>query len=88
MFLKVIYFLTDEERLFGVVEGTEVNEDLATSDHYQMWEEFASVAINLLEKMETFLDSLDSHESLEVINQQQNLGHLTFNHASSEYEVI
>jgi hypothetical protein len=43
--------------LFGVVEGTEVNEELATSEHYQLWEEFAGVATNLLEKMESFLDA-------------------------------
>jgi len=43
--------------LFGVVEGTEVSEELATSEHYQLWEEFAGVATNLLEKMESFLDA-------------------------------
>jgi hypothetical protein len=48
--------LTDEERLFGIAEGTEVNEELATSEHYQLWEEFAGVATNLLEKMESFMD--------------------------------
>ncbi|KAJ9581373.1 hypothetical protein L9F63_023449 [Diploptera punctata] len=78
----------DEERLFGVVEGSEVNEDLVSSEHYQMWEEFAGVAINLLEKMETFLDSLDSYESLEIINEPQNFGHLSFNHPASDYQVL
>jgi hypothetical protein len=43
--------------LFGVAEGAEVNEELATSEHYQLWEEFAGVATNLLEKMESFLDA-------------------------------
>lgn len=43
--------------MFGVVEGTEVNEELATSEYYQLWEEFAGVATNLLEKMESFLDA-------------------------------
>ncbi|PSN42597.1 hypothetical protein C0J52_08697 [Blattella germanica] len=80
----------DEERLFGVVEGTEVNEALATSEHYQMWEEFAGVATNLLEKMETFLDSLDSLEPLETLelaSEQQSLGqHLAFAHPESEYQ--
>lgn len=73
-------YIADEERLFGVVEGTEVNEALATSEHYQMWEEFAGVATNLLEKIETFLDSLDSPEQLEhmeplLIDGHQSLGH-------------
>jgi hypothetical protein len=43
--------------LFGVLEGTEVDEELATSENYQLWEEFAGVATNLLEKMESFLDA-------------------------------
>ena len=34
-----------------------MNEELATSEHYQLWEEFAGVATNLLEKMESFLDA-------------------------------
>lgn len=69
-------YIADEERLFGVVEGTDVNEALATSEHYQMWEEFAGVATNLLEKMETFLDSLDSPEQLEpLLSDHQSLGH-------------
>jgi hypothetical protein len=73
-------YIADEERLFGVVEGTDVSEALATSEHYQMWEEFAGVATNLLEKIETFLDSLDSPEQLEhlkplLIGDHQPLGH-------------
>lgn len=57
-----------------------MNEALATSEHYQMWEEFAGVATNLLEKMETFLDSLDSPEQLEHaepvrVGDDQSLGH-------------
>jgi hypothetical protein len=62
------------------VEGTDVNEALATSEHYQMWEEFAAVATNLLEKIETFLDSLESPEQLEhmkplLAGDHQSLGH-------------
>ncbi|PNF40949.1 hypothetical protein B7P43_G08853 [Cryptotermes secundus] len=77
--LGILVDFLDEERLFGVVEGTDVNEALATSEYYQMWEEFAGVATNLLEKMETFLDSLDSPEQLEhmepLLSDHQSLGH-------------
>ena len=36
-----------------------MNEELATSEHYQLWEEFAGVATNLLEKMESSLDAAE-----------------------------
>jgi hypothetical protein len=86
--------VTDEERLFGVVEGTEVNESLATSEHYQMWEEFAGVATNLLEKMEIFLDSLDLLEPLEhmeplLISDHHALGQqMSFRKSDSQYHIL
>ena len=52
------FFLLDEEHLFGVSEGSEVPEAIASSGEYQSWEQFATVATNLLEKIEQFLESL------------------------------
>lgn len=40
-----------------MAEDTEVPEAVADSPAYQLWEEFAAVATNLLERLETFLDS-------------------------------
>lgn len=80
--------------MFGVVEGTEVNDALAASGHYQMWEEFAGVATNLLEKMEIFLDSLDSLEPLEHmeplhISDHQALGQqISFTHPETQYHIL
>jgi hypothetical protein len=90
----VLMHVTDEERLFGVVEGTEVDETLATSEHYQMWEEFAGVATNLLEKMETFLDSLDSLEPLGhmeplLISDHQAVGEqMCSTHPEPQYHIL
>jgi hypothetical protein len=92
--LPYSYCITDEERLFGVVEGTEVNEALAASGHYQMWEEFAGVATNLLEKMEIFLDSLDLLEPLEnmeplLITDHEALGQqMSFAHPDTQYHIL
>ncbi|XP_021923025.1 armadillo repeat-containing protein 2 isoform X2 [Zootermopsis nevadensis] len=92
--LAILVDFLDEERLFGVVEGTEVNEALAASGHYQMWEEFAGVATNLLEKMEIFLDSLDSLESLEhmeplLISDHQALGQqISFTHPDTQIHIL
>lgn len=54
---------SDEERLFGVTETT--NEQLFVSHEYTVWEEFANVATNLLEKIEYFLDALEISEKEE-----------------------
>ncbi|XP_059471767.1 armadillo repeat-containing protein 2 [Neocloeon triangulifer] len=48
--------MLDEEKLFGVEEGQEVPEHVAKTFEYQMWDEFASVATNLLERLESFID--------------------------------
>ncbi|XP_030747859.1 armadillo repeat-containing protein 2 isoform X2 [Sitophilus oryzae] len=48
----------DEEKLFGVDENIEEVEVYVTQE-YLMWEEFANVATNLLEKIEYFLDTFD-----------------------------
>ncbi|KAF7271472.1 hypothetical protein GWI33_015641 [Rhynchophorus ferrugineus] len=48
----------DEEKLFGVDENTDEMEIYVTQE-YIMWEEFANVATNLLEKIEYFLDTFD-----------------------------
>lgn len=65
------YYFTDEERLFGI---TDVSEDLEvySTPEYIIWEEFANVATNLLEKIENFLDTLEQLE-LESCSKADNL---------------
>ncbi|XP_057664414.1 armadillo repeat-containing protein 2 [Diorhabda carinulata] len=48
----------DEEKIFGIEEHTEDMNVFVTQD-YLIWEEFANVATNLLEKIEFFLDTFD-----------------------------
>ncbi|XP_066138168.1 armadillo repeat-containing protein 2 isoform X2 [Euwallacea fornicatus] len=48
----------DEEKLFGINETTGDTEIFVTQE-YLIWEEFANVATNLLEKIEYFLDTFD-----------------------------
>ncbi|XP_066248328.1 armadillo repeat-containing protein 2 isoform X2 [Euwallacea similis] len=48
----------DEEKLFGINETTGDMEMFVTQE-YLIWEEFANVATNLLEKIEYFLDTFD-----------------------------
>lgn len=51
----------DEEKLFGIIEGEE-NIDIYSSQEYVLWDEFANVATNLLEKIECFLDNMEPLE--------------------------
>lgn len=50
--------IVDEEKLFGIEENTE-DTDVYVTQEYLIWEEFANVATNLLEKVEYFLDTFD-----------------------------
>ncbi|KYB28497.1 armadillo repeat-containing protein 2 isoform X2 [Tribolium castaneum] len=56
--LVILADYLDEEKLFGITEGSEDTEVYVTQE-YLIWEEFASVATNLLEKIEYFLDTFD-----------------------------
>lgn len=59
-----ILFFADEERLFGIVEDGEIDESITERKDYQLWEDFAGVATNLLEKIEQYLESIDAiHEN-------------------------
>lgn len=58
--LKHSQLISDEHRLFGVVEDEEMDESVANSPEYQQWEHFAGVATNLLEKIEQYLESLQA----------------------------
>lgn len=51
----------DEEKLFGIEENIE-DIDIYVTQEYLIWEEFANVATNLLEKIEYFLDTFDQHK--------------------------
>lgn len=53
-----VYCFLDEEKLFGIEEHMEDTEIYVTQE-YLIWEEFANVATNLLEKIEYFLDTFD-----------------------------
>lgn len=54
----MLCFFIDEEKLFGIDENTE-DADIYITQEYLIWEEFANVATNLLEKIEYFLDTFD-----------------------------
>ncbi|CAH1402753.1 unnamed protein product [Nezara viridula] len=56
--LTVLVDLLDEEKLFGIVEGSEAPDYITESCEYRLWEQFANVATNLLEKIEQYLESL------------------------------
>lgn len=56
----IFVFSIDEERLFGIQEGEDVDEVTANSQEYQQWEQFAEVATNLLEKIEKYLETLQA----------------------------
>lgn len=53
----MIFFAADDEKLFGVTEDSD--EDIYVTQDYLIWEEFAGVATNLLEKIEYFLETFD-----------------------------
>lgn len=55
------FLITDEEKLFGIT-GSQENIGILNSQEYLTWDEFANVATNLLEKIETFLDNIDPIE--------------------------
>ncbi|CAG9859619.1 unnamed protein product [Phyllotreta striolata] len=56
--LVILADYLDEEKLFGIDEHTE-NMAVYITQEYLVWEEFANVATNLLEKIEFFLDTYD-----------------------------
>lgn len=56
-----LYKITDEEKLFGITESEE-NMEIYTTQEYILWDEFANVATNLLEKIECFLDNMEPLE--------------------------
>ncbi|XP_014251201.1 armadillo repeat-containing protein 2 [Cimex lectularius] len=58
--LAVLVDLLDEEKLFGVTEGSEVPDRISESAEYRLWEQFANVATNLLEKIEQYLENLQA----------------------------
>ncbi|KAF5303070.1 hypothetical protein FQR65_LT08399 [Abscondita terminalis] len=63
--LTILADYLDEEKLFGITEPTDNLEIYSTPD-YMIWEEFANVATNLLEKIEHFLDALEQIELQET----------------------
>ncbi|KAG5874097.1 hypothetical protein JTB14_005894 [Gonioctena quinquepunctata] len=56
--LVILADYLDEEKLFGIEEHME-DMDIYITQEYLIWEEFANVATNLLEKIEYFLDTFD-----------------------------
>lgn len=54
-------FVVDEEKLFGITDSQE-NIEIFSSQEYILWDEFANVATNLLEKIESFLDNIEPLE--------------------------
>ncbi|XP_034238749.1 armadillo repeat-containing protein 2 isoform X2 [Thrips palmi] len=61
--VEVLVDFLDDERLFGTrdfIAENNSNEN-ALSGIYQQWEEFAVIATNLLEKIETYMDGIQQH---------------------------
>lgn len=58
--MAILVDYLDEEKLFGVSSPEVVDSSLA--QEYSIWEDFANVATNLLEKIELFLDTIDLGE--------------------------
>lgn len=62
----------DDERLFGARESVTVDESQANKNgntFYQQWEEFAVIATNLLEKIETYMEGIHQsslHQALPI----------------------
>lgn len=54
--------LSDEEKLFGITDTSE-NSQILISQEFLIWEEFANVATNLLEKIEQFFDTVETLQS-------------------------
>lgn len=57
---KTLYYyscISDDEKLFGITEDSD--EDVYVTQDYLIWEEFAGVATNILEKIEYFLETFD-----------------------------
>ncbi|KAI4465321.1 armadillo repeat containing 2 [Holotrichia oblita] len=57
--MAVLVDFLDEEKLFGVTDTTE-NNQILMSQEFLIWEEFANVATNLLEKIEQFFDTVET----------------------------
>lgn len=55
------HIVLDEEKLFGITDSHE-NLEVFASQEYMLWDEFANVATNLLEKIESFLDNIEPLE--------------------------
>ncbi|KAL1496983.1 hypothetical protein ABEB36_008021 [Hypothenemus hampei] len=67
----------DEEKLFGIDETTEEMEMFVTQE-YLIWEEFANVATNLLEKVEYFLDTFDQEHDNEKHQTKESNTNISF----------
>ncbi|XP_017784386.1 PREDICTED: armadillo repeat-containing protein 2 isoform X2 [Nicrophorus vespilloides] len=61
--IAILVDYLDEEKIFGLMDSTGDNSDMLMTNEYMVWEEFANVATNLLEKVEQFLDRVDSEEA-------------------------
>lgn len=66
-FPNSLHVFLDEEKLFGVTEETPESSAIYSSQEYIVWEEFANVATNLLEKIEHFLDTFEQLELEETV---------------------
>lgn len=75
--VEVLVDFLDDERLFGTrdfIAENNSNENVLAGI-YQQWEEFAIIATNLLEKIETFMDGMQqqpSHQDL-ITDQQSSI---------------
>ncbi|KAF5287727.1 hypothetical protein FQA39_LY15747 [Lamprigera yunnana] len=80
--LTILADYLDEEKLFGITETCE-DLDIYSTPDYMIWEEFANVATNLLEKIEHFLDTyeqieIESTTNLQTIKKRDSSTNLSF----------
>ncbi|KAJ1528630.1 hypothetical protein ONE63_007025 [Megalurothrips usitatus] len=73
--VEVLVDFLDDERLFGTRDST-FSDAKAESGNgivgiYQQWEEFAVIATNLLEKIETFTDGAQQHSLPQALSMNQ-----------------
>lgn len=55
--------ISDEDRIFGLSTANtdDNNTEVFTTQEFLLWEEYAGVATNLLEKIENFLDAQEKN---------------------------
>lgn len=87
-FFDLLGAYLDDERLFGTrdfIAENNSNENVLAGI-YQQWEEFAVIATNLLEKIETYMDGMQQHPLPQGLAPDQHS--ITTSSSSNQWEEI